>query len=310
MKRKRAAAYSQLISREDELWGAAPRQDRLSWFDSPTLSRHINLQVSGRPDRDWLDHVFARHLQRPVELGLSVGCGHGELERHLLRRGIAEYMHAFDISPGAIEGARKAAADEGFSDRVEYCVADAGELGAAKLRRDYALVLASMSLHHVAELESCLDGLRERMRIGGLLVVNEFVGPERFQWTDAQLDAANRFLACIPRELRRDRRQPGEYKDRIERPGRRYMEEHFAFEAICSDRIVSATRERFEVVELLPYGGTLLQLLFEAIMGNFDEERVREHAVIVRLAAEYERALIASGSLAHDHVLLIARRVA
>ncbi len=305
-----SSAYARSISREDELWGIPPRQDRLSWFDSPTLCRQINLQVSGRPDRDWIDHVYARHLLRPVELGLSVGCGHGELERHLLRRGVAQRMHAFDISPGAIEGARKAAEDAGFGDRVEYIVADAGELGTAKLRRDYPLVIASMSLHHVAQLESCLDGLRDRMQSGGLLVVNEFIGPERFQWTDAQLDAANRCLACIPRELRRDRRQPGLYKDRIERPGRRYMEEQFAFEAICSDRIAGAIRERFEIVEYLPYGGTLLHLLFEAIMGNFDEEGTREHAVIVRLAAEYERALIASGSLAHDHALLIARAAA
>jgi SAM-dependent methyltransferase len=301
--------YRKQAAREAELWGSAKSDVRLTWFDSPTIARHINLQTSGRPDRDWLDLVAERYLSKePASFGLNVGSGHGELERHFLGRGLTTRMHGFDISESAVERARQNAADAGLADRLDYFVADANHLDGSAIDKDYDFVVASMALHHFAELESCLDVLRDRMRPGGLFVANEFVGATRFQWNDAQLEAVNRFLCCIPSDLRRDLRNPRERKDRVDRPAVKFMEENFGFEAICSDRIVQAIEERFEVLEFRGYGGTVLHLLFEAIMGNFDEDRVREHAVIVRLAVEYERSLIECGALDHDHALIVARK--
>jgi SAM-dependent methyltransferase len=303
--------YRKQAAREAELWGVAKSDIPLTWFDSPTIARHINLQTTGRPDRDWLDLVADHYLAKdPAPLGLNVGCGHGELERHFLERDLVTRMHGFDISESAVEHARQNGVDAGLADRVDYFVADANQLDGSAIDKDYDFVVASMALHHFSDLESCLDALRDRMRPGGLFVANEFIGATRFQFSDAQLDAVNRFLGCIPSDLRRDLRNPSERKDRVYRPSVSFMEQNFGFEAICSDRIVPAIEERFEVLEFRGYGGTVLHLLFEAIMGNFDESRVREHAVIVRLAVEFERSLIECGALDHDHALIVARKPA
>ncbi|MBN2328294.1 MAG: class I SAM-dependent methyltransferase [Candidatus Omnitrophica bacterium] len=302
------ADYERMADRERALWGVEKGGRRLSWFDSPLLARYINRWITGSPKQDWLDYVKIRCAQKPAPRGLNVGCGQGELERLIIRRRVAECMDGFDISPAAVEIARKKADEEGFGDRIHYFTADANAIEQSNLPRDYDIVFASMSLHHFVRLEHCLDHLNRRLAPRGLLIVNEFVGPDRFQWTGDQLNAVNRLLDCFPRELKANLRNPGEIKNRVVRPSLKYMKEHMAFEAVCSQRILPALRERFHILEQRDYGGTVLQLLFEAIMGNFDEEECREHAVLVQMAAVAEELLLKSGALPHDHTLIIARK--
>ena len=73
------------------------------------------------------------------------------------------------------------------------------------------------------------------------------------------------------------------------------MKENFAFEAICSERIVPAMQSIFDLLEQKNYGGTVLHLLFEAIMGNFKEDINREHAIMVRMACVMEKMLFDYG---------------
>ncbi|MGC9329496.1 MAG: class I SAM-dependent methyltransferase, partial [Candidatus Hinthialibacter sp.] len=297
-----------MAERERALWGVEKGGIRLSWFDSPLLSRYINRWITGSPKQDWLDYVKSRYAAKPVSRGLNVGCGQGELERLILRRRIAECMDGFDISPAAVEIAQKKAAGEGFGGRIHYFTADANAIEKSNLPRDYDIIFASMSLHHFVRLEHCLNHLNQRLASRGLLVVNEFIGPDRFQWSDEQLDAVNRILACFPHDLKANLRNPGEIKNRVARPSLKYMKEHMAFEAVCSQRILSALRERFHILEQRDYGGTVLQLLFEAIMGNFNEEGCREHAALVQMAAAAEELLLKSGALPHDHSLIVAQK--
>lgn len=300
--------YQQLVERESSLWGETKARERMSWFDSPIIGRHINHCITGNAHKDWLDYIKEKFYQTPEKLGLNVGCGHGELERHILKRDITEMMEGCDISPKAVEASRQKAGEEGFGDRVRYFTADANFLEHAELAEQYDIIFASMALHHFMELEKCLDILIQHLKPGGLFITNEFIGPDRFQWTDQQLDATNRILNTIPLELRKTLRGDSPYKDQAVRPGLDYMIENFAFEAVCSERIHDALYERFEVIEYKPYGGTILHLLFEAIMNNFDEEHNREHAVIVRTAVEWERSLLDYGALQHDHAFYICQK--
>jgi SAM-dependent methyltransferase len=300
--------YHSLVNREGEIWGEAKSDVGISWFDSRMICRYINQCVSGNPQKDWLDYIKDQYFRIPASLALTAGCGHGELERLILRRGIAEKIDGFDISLKAIERARALAEEEGFGGRIRYFHADANYLEKACLPDHYDVVIAAMALHHFAELEKSLDALNARLKPGGLFITNEFIGATRFQWTERQLEAANRFLACIPSDLKKNIRSPDQIKYHVIRPSVEYMKKHMAFESICSERIIPALEECFDIVERKNYGGTILHLLFEAIMGNFDEELNREHAVIVRMAIEYEKALLDYGALEHDHALVICRK--
>lgn len=308
LRHRHSNSYKVSVERESELWGKVKNRTRLSWFDSPMISRYINRSVSGDSHRDWLDYVKEVYFPKPAALGLNVGCGHGELERLILQRGLARRMDGFDISPKAVELAQEQTTHKGLDHRLRYFIADANFLEKVKFENQYDLILASMSLHHFARLEKCLDSLSTQLKPGGYFIANEFVGPNRFQWTDTQLDIVNRLLACLPSKLRHNLRSPEHPKHTVTRPSLDYMHSHSPFEAVCSERIIPALRERFEIVEQNNYGGTILHLLFESIMGNFNEETNREHAVIIRFAIECETLLLDAEVLPHDHALLICRK--
>ncbi len=300
--------YKTLVDREGELWGQSKNEVGISWFDSRTISRYIHRCISGHPEQDWLDYIKKHYFPKPAFWGLNAGCGHGELERLILKRKITEKMDGFDISAKAVERARENAAQEGMGEQIRYFHADANYLENSDLRDQYDVIFAAMALHHFSELEKCLEGFREKLKPGGLFITNEYIGPTRFQWTDIQLEAANRLLACFPMELKRNLRDPQNYKREVLRPSLSFMKKHMAFESICSERIVPALKDCFEILDRKNYGGTLLHLVFEAIMGNFKEETNREHAVMVRMAIEYEKSLLDYGVLQHDHALLICRK--
>src|SRR5207237_9684219 len=59
-------------------------------------------------------------------------------------------------------------------------------------------------LHHLEALEHILAGCAAALRPGGLLMVNEFVGPTRFQWTRQQVAMADHLQGLLPAELRLD----------------------------------------------------------------------------------------------------------
>lgn len=299
--------YQHLSHQESEIWGKEKTGQRVSWFDSPLIARYIHRRISGNPDQDWLDYVKANYLSKAASTGLNVGCGHGELERMIVRRGIVETMDGFDISPKAVERAGEIARREGLSDRVRYTVADANYLDKADLRGDYDVVFASMALHHFAHLDRSLQGIKRRLKPNGLLIVNEFIGPNRFQWTDRQLAAANAILRCFPLEVKQNLHNPGEYIEERIRPTVEYMIKHFAFESVCSQEIPAALGQYFTIIDRKDYGGTVLHLLFDSIMGNFNEETDREHAIMIQLAIAAEELLIDQGAIVSDHALFVCR---
>ena len=71
-------------------------------------------------------------------------------------------------------------------------------------KRSYDFIYFFQSLHHVEALENLLYSCANALRPGGLLMVNEFVGPTRFQWTPEQLARAGHLLNLLPPDLRVD----------------------------------------------------------------------------------------------------------
>ena len=60
------------------------------------------------------------------------------------------------------------------------------------------------SLHHIERLEHILGECARALRPNGLLMVNEFVGPSRFQWSDRQKAMADALISLLPINLRKD----------------------------------------------------------------------------------------------------------
>jgi SAM-dependent methyltransferase len=290
-------------------WGhrAHERQDAnmpiTAWTDSLAVQRlYIHPTISGRPDENWLTWVARKYFPHPVERALSIGCGDGGLERHALQLNVAREFDALDISPAAVELARAKIDEMGQTRRVCYAVADMNRHRLARAK--YDVVFASMGLHHIEALEHALEEIRQSLKAGGLFILNEFVGPSKFQWTDTQLRVANELLRQIPENYRRSVRN-GEIKSQVSRPTPEHMEEVDPTESVRSAEIVPLVSTFFDVVERVDYGGTIVNLVLEDIAGNFGLE-APDVAVLQALVGA-EQQMLRCGAIPSDFTLMITK---
>jgi 2-polyprenyl-3-methyl-5-hydroxy-6-metoxy-1,4-benzoquinol methylase len=274
------------------------------WWAIPAVQRRWNTFASGDPDVTFPMHVARTHLAGRTGLrALSLGCGTGGNEVNWARLGVFESIEGVDIAPARITAAAAQADRLGLSDVLHFRVADAHEL--IRARASYDVVLGLQSLHHFDHLDETMAHVRQLVRPDGLLVVDEFVGPTRFQWTDAQLAAANRLLEQLPEERRR--LADGRLKRQVIRPSRLAMILDDPSEAVDASRLMPAVRENFEMVEELPYGGTVLHLALSGIAQHFRDDTDPATWALLEGCFAVEDAVLPE--IGHDFVFAVCRRV-
>ena len=140
---------------------------------------------------------------------------------------------------------------------------------------------------------------------GGYFIINEFVGPNQFQWTEVQLVHCQRLLEEIPESYRQMIREPG-VKHSVERPTIEFMNGYDPTEAIRSADIITELEKQFEIVERRDFGGTLLHLVLDNIAGKVSGSD--EGKTILRNFFVQEQRLLSSGEISSDFTLLLARK--
>lgn len=286
------------------------QQKRLiSWLEHDHIKRHINRRITGDETLDWLTYVLQKYFQKPVERAISLGCGEGGLERHVLSAGAVNVFDAYDASHGAIENAKKAARDLGLLERVNYVVADLNNFKARE--GAYDAVFASMSIHHIQSLESVFDEVRRALKPSGLFVMCEYIGPTKFQLHPLQHKLVNDLLRILPAHYRHVIVE-GQVTDEVKREYRllplEWFEKNDPSEAVRSAEIMPVLRNYFRVIEFKSYGGTLLHCLLENIVGNFDDSKEDDRAWLDKLVY-FETSLEEGGIINSDFALIVAQPI-
>jgi len=290
-------------------WGERAREQVAlnkpnSWAECPVVNQeYICPLISGQAHVGWLEYVARKYYPSPVPIALSLGCGGGGLERHGLQLQIAERFDGFDVSEDALQIAKEEALESGQLESINYSVANLNKLKFAE--DSYDAVFASQSVHHIEALEHYMQQVGRCLKPGGYFIINEFVGPNQFQWTDIQLQHCQRLLGEIPEAYRQMIREPG-VKHSVERPTIEFMNGYDPTEAIRSADIITELEKQFEIVERRDFGGTLLHLVLDNIAGNLSDSN--EGKQILRNLFAEEQRLIASGEINSDFTLLVARK--
>src|SRR5262249_29728660 len=149
------------------------------------LEKYVQPKITGTPHLNWLVGTAARAGIPKGGRWLSLGCGAADQEIHAASQGLFASMLALDASPVSLERGRKTASDRGISS-IEFREVDFNRLNLPAEAFD--VVLMGMSLHHVLELGYVLSQVRRSMKRSGFFVINEFVGPRQFQFTELQLE--------------------------------------------------------------------------------------------------------------------------
>jgi ubiquinone/menaquinone biosynthesis C-methylase UbiE len=284
-------------------WTYEPSAD-CSWWDVPEVVERWNRMISGDPKVDHYRYITGKYLSgKKPPIGLSVGCGNGSKELRWVESCNFGRLDAYDLSDSGIQMARTNAEKAGYADKLKFAVGDVFDIKAEP--GHYDVIIGEHAVHHFSPLEEILMRINTLLKDDGYFLVNEFVGPTRFQWTDKQLAAINGLLAILPRKykLLPDRSiKPG-----IVRPSRLRMIMRDPSESIESSKIRPLLAKIFDVVELKEYGGTILHLLFNGIAQNFlSPDPETKHWL--RICFETEDALIASGELQSDFIVAICRK--
>jgi SAM-dependent methyltransferase len=176
--------YRQAMASEMAVWEymdlESLRERRIDHPEILAYRGRILGKVDGATDYvSWASFLLREHGSR--ERCLSLGSGLGRMEKFLINTGFTSKFETIELSP---HGNKKARIYEEGIEALE------GDLNFVQLEREsYDFILCHGVLHHLINLEHVFGQLNRALKPNGLLLVYEYVGPNRWQFPDATLAA-------------------------------------------------------------------------------------------------------------------------
>jgi ubiquinone/menaquinone biosynthesis C-methylase UbiE len=275
------------------------------WWDIPQVVDRWNVLITNSENRDHYRYIADKYFsdQDSIE-GISLGCGTGSREVNWVRACTTLNLVGCDISPQRIAQAQENARKCGVESRLTFLVANVYDVDFCEEK--YDLIVFEGSLHHLHSHHELFQKIHRGLKRNGILVVNDFVGPSRFQWTSRQLELVNGLLKILPETYRREY-YDGKIKKRVYRPGKLSMYLSDPSEAVESGSIEMHLHNNFRIVEKRPYGGTLLQTLFKDIAHNFLNDEPATHALL-KLIFEVEDEMLRTGEIKSDFIFFVCQK--
>ena len=233
----------------------------------PAVRKRWNEKCSGDPNIEYEDYVVSKYFTNATGLrALSIGCGTGSRERKFARYANFGRIEGIDLAASQVEEARHLAAEQNLGN-IQYFTGDfsthASESDA------YDLILFNSSLHHFDNINEFLKmKVLPLLKQEGDLIIYEYVGPDRLQWTSEQLKIANRLLKQIPAKYK-TRYNSQRIKRHIYRPGLLRMILADPSEAVDSESILPSIHKHFRIIEEKKVGWNILHILLKDISHNF-----------------------------------------
>lgn len=254
---------------------------RIRWWESPLIRRHYNRMVSGVETESLLDVAKRKAGGWIFSEGVSVGCGNGSKEMELIRGGLVQFFHLFELSEVRVQHGMELARQLGLEDRVVFRSDDCFE---AFPDNSVDFVHWNNSLHHMMDVEQAVRWSRGILKKGGMFYMDDFVGPSRFQWSDNSLSLASRIRSVLPERYLISPYHPKENKVMLprilRRPDPEKLAERDPSEAAQSDLILECVRKYFPEAEITLTGGVVYSLVLEDVLHNLDEEDEHDRSVL------------------------------
>lgn len=269
-----------------EIWDQKQQEQKIaarkqSWWQFEQVYAHIGRKING----SFINFIRAQTDSRQFKRGISVGCGSAVKEMRLLQAGVVEHFDLYELSQARINDGMRRASELGLQDRATFHLGDA--FAVCQDESSFDLVHWDNSLHHMMDVFDALTWSRHVLSKGGALVMDDFVGPSRFQWSDQNLDLIASFRSLLPRRLLRRDNVDSLIPVRPARPTIPKMIEADPSEAADSERILPALREVFPGANVIPTGGAIYHLgLGGGVYKNLDvsqeeDARILEFALLL-----------------------------
>lgn len=257
-----------------------------NWFQ--LCESYIWERVTGDPKLP-LTHWALSVTGKPEHL-LEVGCLNGKKVAGLVRAGKVGRGSGMDIAAGAIERGRELHPD------LDLFV---GDLNQPDLpTATYDVILANGVLHHIENIETCMQALHAALKPGGWLISGDFTGPRRYAYSDEEIALIHEGQALLPEELRGQPFHPDQLATKLQND---------PSESISTTVIVPTLRSVFDDVLEKRYGGNVLQrALTKTFFRNYNPDNPAYVDAVNRMQ-EFDREV--SQEYSH-HTYCISRKAA
>lgn len=290
-----------IARREQDTPAPDPIDYTQHWF---LYNFSVSRPLAGDTAKYWLDEIGRLYLTPPPERMLSLGCGPAFIEEQVVERNLARHIVAYEISASAVELARRRLDATPWGARIELRCADV--LRADLPDHSFDAVFVEAALHHFVEIEEVFRLMHRVLVPGGLLLYEEYVGPDHHQYPPELVDLINRINACLTPELRRDY-ETGAVRERVEACPLELALERDPTEGIHASQILPLTYRWFEVIDRRDYGGAVMRPLFSRILRNWDFETNPKDQTIAQLIVLIEQELMRCAAIPTHNTLVIAR---
>ena len=254
-----------------EHWTVMQTEKRpmLSWLELPTINEFINKKISG--DKNIDGYQLLRNYKKQFNSTLIVGCGNGQLERDLYKFGLIKSALGIDIAKGSLDFASNMAKKNNIN-CFKYEMFDLETDKFDNLGK-FDLILVPMVAHHIKNLKKFFKSMNSLLTNDGILFMNEYVGPNRFQMNKTTTLIINKLLSSLPKKFRKNHIPGGEsYRVVYQNT----PEEHFLkvdpSEAVSSEKIEIISKKYLKLDKKLNYGGNINHMLLTGIAENFKDD--------------------------------------
>ncbi|AZA90448.1 ubiquinone/menaquinone biosynthesis methyltransferase [Chryseobacterium nakagawai] len=233
----------------------------------PEVRLRWNQLVTGDPNTTYEEYLSRNYFRDSAEVKvLALGSGVCSHELLLAELNPHWQIDCFDFSDKLLSTANDIAKDKNLhniSFYAENIMTYDFEPG------KYDMVFFHASLHHFEHIFQFLkDVVIKSLKPTGHLVINEFVGKSRLQYSKEQIHYINKALEIIPKQYRKIYKT-NLYKNHYYGSGVLRMIIADPSECVDSESIIPAIHKYFDIVDEKAVGNNLLQSVFKDIAHHF-----------------------------------------
>lgn len=243
------------------------RIEASNWWIIPNVKERWNYLVTGNKNLDFVDFTVENYLKEKQNLKmLSLGSGNCSSEIKFASYNNFEEITCTDISEILLKGAEEVAKSQQLNN-IKFKVQDTNTFSFPE--NYYDIVYFKASLHHFKNIETLVGKLiKNTLKPNGLLIIDEYVGPNRIQYPKHQIKSINEALLLIPKKYRK-RFKLSIYKNKVYGSGIIRMKIADPSECIESEKILPTINQYYNTIFEANYGGNILMTCLKDISHHF-----------------------------------------
>ncbi|MEL0456917.1 class I SAM-dependent methyltransferase [Flavobacteriaceae bacterium SZ-1-7] len=240
-----------------------------NWWIIPKVQQRWRKMISGNKDLELEQFIMENHLKGLKNLKmLSLGSGDCTSELKFAKYKNFKEILCTDIAEKPLNKAKEIATKENLNN-IKFQIQDVNNFSLPENQFD--VVYFRASLHHFRNIDSFIGNhILKTLKSDGFLIIDEYVGPTRLQFSKHQIKSINKSIKLIPKKLRK-RFKLNFYKNKVYGAGLIRMVLADPSECVDSASIMPSIRKYFETVHETGYGGNILTLALKDIAHHFVE---------------------------------------